>query len=163
VDSLIPWPMPPGLGFIIVISSLTLIGLGTRSFLGQELFDFLDHLLKKTPGIKYVYSSLKDIMTSFVGDKKRFNKPVWVCTNTQPETWRIGFLTQESMDYLGMEGKIAVYLPHAYAISGWVILTGKENIKPVTTMNAAEAMKFAVSGGITIREENQPLHEKPST
>jgi uncharacterized membrane protein len=34
-----------------------------------------------------------------------------------------------------------------------VIVTEKSNIKPVDKMNAGEAMKFAVSGGITTVEE----------
>ena len=34
-------------------------------------------------------------------------------------------------------------------VSGWVVIVDPVNIKPVTKMNAAEAMKFAVSGGIT--------------
>ena len=63
--------------------------------------------------------------------------------------WRIGFVTQKDMNYLGMENMVAVYLPHSYAISGWVIVVDKTTIKPVTTMDAGEAMKFAVSGGVT--------------
>jgi hypothetical protein len=30
------------------------------------------------------------------------------------------------------------------------------NIRPVTTMSPAEAMKFAVSGGITISDDSSP-------
>lgn len=84
-----------------------------------------------------------------MGDKRRFNKPVWVKVNSEPEIWRIGFITQKDMNYLGMEDKVAVYLPHSYAISGWVIVVDRSYTKPVTTMDAAEAMKFAVSGGVT--------------
>ena len=158
VDSLVPW-VPRGLGFFIIIAAVTFIGyMGTRFFLGRMLFDSFDYLLQHIPGIKYIYSSIKDVMGSFVGDKKRFNKPVWVCTNHNPEVWRIGFMTQKDMSYLGMVNKIAVYLPHAYAVSGYVIIVEPNNIKPITKMNAAEAMKFAVSGGITSMEE-QP-HEK---
>jgi uncharacterized membrane protein len=153
VDTLIP-VFPPGVGFIIVISTVTLIGyLGTRFFVGKAIFDFFDHLLERTPGIKFIYSSVKDVMSSFVGDKKRFNQPVWVRTHMTPDTWRIGFLTQADMGYLGMDGHVAVYLPHSYAISGWVIVTEAMNVRPVTTMSSAEAMKFAVSGGITISDE----------
>jgi uncharacterized membrane protein len=43
---------------------------------------------------------------------------------------------------------VAVYLPHSYAISGWVIVTDAKNTKPVVGMTAASAMKFAVSGGV---------------
>lgn len=155
VDRLVPW-VPRGLGFVIIIAIVTFIGyMGTRFFLGKMLFDAFDHLLQHIPGIKYIYSSIKEVMGSFVGDKKRFNKPVWVCTNHNPEVWRIGFMTQKDIAYLGMAGKVAVYLPHSYAVSGYVIIIEVKNIKPVTKMTAAEAMKFAVSGGITGREEEK--------
>jgi uncharacterized membrane protein len=116
--------------------------------------------MEHTPGIKYVYSSIRDVITSFVGDKKRFNKPVWVCVNYNPEIWRIGFMTQRDMAHLGLEAKVAVYLPHAYAISGWVIVTDSKNIKPVKEMTAGEAMKFAVSGGVTTVEDGEIYAKK---
>lgn len=159
IDTLVPFEVPRGLGFITVIVLVTFIGyMGTRFFLGKMLFDAFDHLLQHIPGIKYIYSSIKDVMGSFVGDKKRFNKPVWVCTNANPEIWRIGFMTQKDMAFLGMANKVAVYLPHAYAVSGYVIIVETKSIKPVTKMTAAEAMKFAVSGGITSVEEER--HDK---
>ncbi|MEO6830621.1 MAG: DUF502 domain-containing protein [Chitinophagaceae bacterium] len=165
IDTLIPIEgFPRGLGFVLIISSVTIIGyLGTRFFIGKAIFDFFDHVLERTPGIKFIYSSVKEVMSSFVGDKKRFNKPVWVCVSTQPEIFRIGFLTQPDMSYLGMEQKVAVYLPHSYAISGWVIVVNAVDIRPVTTMSSAEAMKFAVSGGITISDENASNGAKIST
>ncbi len=143
-----------GLGFVIVISLVTIIGfLGTKFFVGKAVFDFFDHLLERTPGIKYIYSSIKEVMSSFVGDKKRFTQPVWVRTQMSPEIWRIGFLTQHDMSYLGMEGKVAVYLPHSYAISGWVIIVDAVQVKNAEGLSAAEAMKFAVTGGVTISED----------
>ncbi|MBS1777282.1 MAG: DUF502 domain-containing protein [Bacteroidetes bacterium] len=160
VDRLIPW-VPRGLGFIIIISTLTIIGYtGTRFFFGRLLFDAFDYLMDHIPGIRFIYSSIKDVMDSFVGDKKRFNNPVWVCTNLNPEVWRIGFMTQKDLAYLGMNGKVAVYLPHSYAISGYVIIVDAKNVRQVTKMNAAEAMKFAVSGGITTTEEEKHLHHE---
>jgi uncharacterized membrane protein len=153
IDTMVPGGYP-GLGFLIIISTVTIIGyLGTRFFIGKAIFDFFDHLLERTPGIKFIYSSIKEVMSSFVGDKKRFTQPVWVLVQQHPEMWRIGFLTQPDMGYLGLEEKVAVYLPHSYAISGWVIVVEAVHIRPVTSMSAAEAMKFAVSGGITISDD----------
>ena len=155
VDKLIP-VVPRGVGFVIIISFVTILGyLGTRLFVGRWLFDAFGHVLENTPGVKFIYSSIRDIIGSFVGDKKRFNKPVWVCVNTTPEMWRIGFMTQRDMAYLGMPDKVAVYMPHAYAISGWVIVINGINVKPVKDMTAGEAMKFAVSGGVTTIEDEQ--------
>lgn len=151
----LPFKMPRGLGFLIVISAVTFVGyLGTRFFFAKAL-DAFSHLLESTPGIKHIYSSVKDVMGSFVGDKRKFNKPVWVRVNHQPEIWRIGFITQSSMDKFGLEEKVAVYMPHAYAISGWVIIVDKTETTPITKMNTAEAMKFAMSGGITTRPEEK--------
>jgi uncharacterized membrane protein len=160
VDRMVPW-VPRGLGFIIIVTCVTFIGyMGTRFFIGRMLFDAFDYLLQHIPGIRYLYSSIKDVMDSFVGDKKRFNKPVWVCTNTQPEVWRIGFMTQKDMAHLGMHGKSAVYLPHSYAISGYVIIVDEKSIRPITKMTAPEAMKFAVSGGVAGLEEEKVLEKK---
>ncbi|MCB0697245.1 MAG: DUF502 domain-containing protein [Chitinophagaceae bacterium] len=162
IDTLIP-SLPRGLGFLLVIGVVTTIGyLGTRLFIGRMVIDGFDYLLQNTPGIKFIYSSIKDVMDSFMGDKKRFNTPVWVCTNLHPEMWRIGFMTQKDLAFVGMAGKVSVYLPHSYAISGWVIVVDANNIKPVTKMNSAEAMKFAVSGGITssVEEHKHDLFGK---
>lgn len=157
IDTIIPASsgFPPGLGFIIIISFVTGIGyLGTRFFIGKAIFDFFDHVLERTPGIKFIYSSAKEMMASFVGDKKKFNQPVWVRTNTTPEEWRIGFLTQPDMSHFGFEGKVAVYLPSSYAISGSVTIVDLENVRPITNITAAEAMKFAVSGGVTMTQDS---------
>lgn len=153
IDSIVPH-VPRGLGFLIIISLVTLVGgVGTKLFVGRWLFEAFGHVLESTPGVKYIYSSIRDIINSFVGDKKRFNKPVWVRVNTNPEIWRIGFLTQKDMTYLGMDHMVAVYMPHAYAISGWVIVTDTANIKDAKELTAGEAMKFAVSGGVTTKED----------
>jgi uncharacterized membrane protein len=100
-------------------------------------------------------------MSSFVGDKKKFNVPVWVKTNENPEIWRIGFLTQKDMSDVGLPEKVAVYLPHSYAISGWVIMTNSTYILPVEGMSAAEAMKFAVSGGVAGFHSDKNVFKAP--
>lgn len=145
----------PGIGFITIISLITFIGfIGEKFFLTRWLIAAFDALLERIPGIKFIYSSTKDVISSFVGDKKKFNNPVWVRTQSEPEIWRIGFLTQSEVSLENMTNKVAVYLPHSYAISGWVILTHPKNVVPIKDMSAAQAMKFAVSGGVAgISEE----------
>lgn len=154
IDTLIP-SLPRGLGFFIILGVITVIGyLGTRLFVGRIVIEAFDYLMQNTPGIKFIYTAIKDVLDSFMGDKKRFNRPVWVRTNVNPEMWRIGFMTQDDLGYIDMEEKVAVYLPHSYAISGWVVIVDPANVKAVSKMNAAEAMKFAVSGGVTSNVED---------
>lgn len=151
IDNLIPSVAEnyPGVVFVSAILFTAFLGfLGSKFVFGKFIFEQMDLLLEKTPGVKHIYSPTKDVMSSFVGDKKKFDKPVWVKTNQEPEIWRIGFLTQEEMGEVDKHSYVAVYLPHSYAISGWVIVTEEKNIKPVKGMSAASAMKFAVSGGV---------------
>lgn len=139
----------PGLVFVSTLLVTAILGyLGNKFVVGRFFVDAIDRVLERTPGIKHIYSPTKDVMSSFVGDKKKFNDPVWVKTNENPEIWRIGFLTQKDMSDVHKHDFVAVYLPHSYAISGWVIVTAEKNIKPVVGMTAATAMKFAVSGGV---------------
>lgn len=164
IDSLVPSVSQkiPGLIFVLVILFTAIIGfLGTKFFLGRLLVSAIENLLEHTPGIKYIYTSIKEVVDSFTGDKKKFKNPVWVKVNTTPEMWRIGFITQTDLSEVGLANKIAVYLPHSYAISGWVIFIDSHNITKVEGMNAAEAMKFAVSGGVAGFHSNDQVFKAP--
>ena len=168
IDSLIPFDKffpflnRTGVGFVSLILFISAVGYFFNKFVfGKFIFESLDHFLEKTPGVKHIYSPTKDVMSSFVGDKKKFNIPVWVKTNENPEIWRIGFLTQKDMSDVGLPEKVAVYLPHSYAISGWVIMTNSTHITPVEGMSAAEAMKFAVSGGVAGFHSDKNVFKAP--
>ena len=152
IDNMIPTiseKLYPGITFITVLGTTTLIGyLGNKFIIGRVVVDSFDYLLEHTPGIKFIYSSLKDVMTSFVGDKKKFNQPVLIKTTENPAIWRIGFLTQRDLSSVGFPGYVSVYLPHSYAVSGWVVFVEASNIQILNNVSAAQAMKFAVSGGV---------------
>ncbi len=152
IDNIIPSlseQFYPGITFLIVIGSTTLIGfLGSKFIIGRVVVDSFDYLLEHAPGIKFIYSSLKDVMTSFVGDKKKFNQPVLIKTAENPPLWRIGFLTKSDLSSVGFPEHVSVYLPHSYAVSGWVVFVLATNITILDNVTAAQAMKFAVSGGV---------------
>lgn len=151
VDNLVPdiSKAYPGLVFALVLLGTAIIGfIGSRLILGKLFVGLLDYLVAHIPGVKVIYSSIKDILASFVGDKRKLTNPVWVKVNETPEIWRIGFLTQPSMDFAELSEMVSVYLPHSYAISGWVIVTSKDNVKPAEGFSSQKAMEFALSGGI---------------
>ncbi|WP_187478467.1 DUF502 domain-containing protein [Amniculibacterium sp. G2-70] len=165
IDNMIPSVAKeiPGLVFVSAILITAFLGFLANKFVfGKFIFEQLDLLLENTPGVKHIYTPTKDVMSSFVGDKKKFNHPVWVKTNENPEIWRIGFLTQPEMSAVEKENFVAVYLPHSYAISGWVIVTDAKNTKPVVGMTAASAMKFAVSGGVAGFHAAEKEHHESS-
>jgi uncharacterized membrane protein len=149
---------PRGIGFLIVVGSLIIIGwLGSTFFVWKFLIDFFDGILERTPFIKFIYSSVKDVVESFMGDKKKFTKPVLVRVRANPEIYQIGFITQNELGKLGFEDKVAVYMPHSYAVSGYLFIVNKDDIKSID-INPADAMKMAVSGGMSgYQEEEEPV------
>jgi uncharacterized membrane protein len=87
-------------------------------------------------------------MSAFVGDKKKFNKPVLVRINKDNELYQIGFITQSDLSDLGLNDMVVVYFPHSYAFSGYHYFVPKESVKPLNVHGTA-AMKFIVSGGVS--------------
>ena len=137
-----------GVGFAIVLILVVFVGYISSSFIVGRLIDMFDHILERTPFIKYIYSSVKDVFDAFVGEKKKFDHPVLVNVYGE-DVWEMGFITQENVNSLGLEGYMAVYVPHAYAITGKVFIVKEGKVRPLTNISAGEAMKFAVSGGVT--------------
>jgi uncharacterized membrane protein len=158
IDTQIP-SMPRGVGFLIVIASLIVIGwLGSTFFVWKFLIEFFDSVLERTPFLKFIYGSVKDVVESFMGDKKKFTKPVLVKIRINPEVYQIGFITQQDLNNLGFVNKVGVYLPHSYAVSGVLVIVDKENVTELH-INPADAMKMAVSGGMTGYNEHQPKQD----
>jgi len=151
----------PGLGFIVVLLLVIVIGRLSSSFLLSKMVDLLDTLLERTPGIKFIYTSVKDFLEAFTGNKKKFDKPVLVNVDG-PGTWRIGFITQEDAAVFELVDFAVVYVPLSYAITGITYIVPREKIKSLANISSANAMKFAVSGGVADISEHIPEDAAPS-
>ncbi|MEO7317243.1 MAG: DUF502 domain-containing protein [Ginsengibacter sp.] len=138
----------PGLGFVVVIGFIILIGYLSSFFVLGRILSLMDRILEKTPGIKVFYSFIKDFFEAFAGNKKKFTHNVLASVD-YPDVWRVGFITQDDMSSFGMHDYVAVYLPMSYSVAGNVYIVPRDKIRPLTGISAAQAMKFAVSGGVT--------------
>ncbi len=148
IDGIIPIDIP-GLGFVIIIVVITLVGYLSPIFLNKPFVDFIEHWIEKTPLVKLIYGSVKDLIAAFVDNKKRFSKPVIVKMNKDAEVYKLGFVTQKDLSELGMGPEfVAVYLPHSYNFSGNVFIVPVENVRELN-VPSSEVMKFIVSGGVT--------------
>ena len=146
-------PKVTGLGFIVALTLVVLVGWLSSLFFVERLVAVFDKLLEKTPGVKIIYSVVKDFLEAFAGNKKKFDQPVLVNVDSN-EVWRLGFITQQNTEHFGLKDYVTVYVPHSYAISGITYIGPTERIKKLPKgVNAAEAMKYVVSGGVTTVEE----------
>jgi len=142
----------PGLGFIIVIILVLLVGYVSSSFIVSRLVELFDNILEKTPGIKIIYSTIKDFFEAFAGNKRKFDKAVLVNIEST-DVWRIGFITQEELADFGLQDFVSVYVPQSYAFAGHLYFVKKDRIRVLTDISSTDAMKFAISGGVTEIDE----------
>lgn len=140
---------------LIAVVVIWLVGVLGNIFLFQYFYRVFERTVEKAPLIKVIYSSIKDFLGAFVGNKKRFTKPVLVTINKENGIQQIGFITDEDLSELQIpKGKVAVYMPHSYAISGVLLVVPVENLTPLN-IPAADAMKYIVSGGVADIDQDE--------
>jgi uncharacterized membrane protein len=145
----------PGLSLLIVFLLVAALGFTGQTIIARPFKKLVNHLINKAPLVKVIYSSIRDLLSAFVGKEKKFNQPVLVKVNTISELEKLGFITQEDVSKLDVEGdKVAVYFPHSYNFSGELFIVPSEHVKKIDAP-PADVMKFIVSGGVANYENEK--------
>ena len=137
------------LGVIIIFILVLIIGFLGSIIISTPINSLFKRLLKQAPLVQTIYTSIKDLMNTFVGNKKGFSEPVLVKLYENSTIERIGFVTNEDVESLNIKkGKVLVYMPHSYAISGQLFVVEKKHVKKIDC-SSGEVMKLIISGGVT--------------
>ena len=138
-----------GLGILVMLVGLTVVGFLGSTIIFKPLLVVFDRLIRKAPLVKIIYTSVKDLLSAFVGQKKKFSEPVLIKESMNSDMEKIGFITAYDLEKLGIaEGKVAVYLPYSYGVSGMLVIVPIENVTRLDA-NSTDVMKFIVSAGVT--------------
>lgn len=146
-DRLVPVGIP-GLGFGLAVVLITFVGFLTSNVIGRATVETVERWLSSLPLLKLVYGSIRDLIHAFVGDKKRFDKPVALSLVPDGSLRVLGFVTRESMEMLNKADLVAVYVPQSYNFAGNLVLAGRNQIEPLEA-SSTDLMTFIVSGGIS--------------
>jgi uncharacterized membrane protein len=136
------------LGLAFSIGAIALMGILASSFVFKEFFTIIEDKLEHAPFVRHIYTPIKDFTNAFMGNKKRFNKPVLVTMDKANNIQQLGFITQTDLSDLNIKDKVAVYLPLSYSLSGKLIIVPSGQLEPIDK-EAPEVMKFIISGGVT--------------
>jgi uncharacterized membrane protein len=147
IDNLVPVGVP-GLGFALTVVLITLGGFLTSNVVGRAAFDVTDRWLTRVPLAKLIYTSLRDLINAFVGDKKRFDRPVAVMLSPGSRIRALGFVTRDGLDSLGMGDQVAVYFPQSYNFAGNLAVVPRDLVEPLA-ISTTDLMTFIVSGGVS--------------
>jgi uncharacterized membrane protein len=143
-----------GLGFVIILAAIILIGYLSSFFIQSKIFSLFDSWLEKTPGVKYIYSSVRDFFGAFAGEKKKFNTPI-LANAFADNVWVMGFLTDEELEKFDMGAEmVSIYIPQAYHWAGQLYVLPRSRVRKLD-ISSGDAMKYAVTGGVVDSEEDK--------
>jgi uncharacterized membrane protein len=147
VDGWLGLPIP-GSGFVATVLLVTLFGFFASGFLTRSFVLWLDEIMERLPFVRLLYSSIRDFVNAFVGEKRRFDKPVIVKLFENSSAHALGFVTQETLQAMGMQEWVSVYMPHSYNFSGQMYVFPRASVRPLNA-SSSDVMAFIVSGGVT--------------
>jgi len=147
IDGWLGLPVP-GLGFVLTIVLITLVGFLGSNLITRGMVAIVEQAVSRLPFVRLLYTSTKDLLNAFVGEKRRFDKPVLVRLSMQSEARMVGFVTKESLDRLGLPGYSSVYFPQSYNFAGNLVVFPSSQLHPLDAASA-DVMAFIVSGGVT--------------
>lgn len=146
IDGIFQFDMP-GAGFLFTLGLILAVGFVTSTLTDRAIL-MVDQFFIRLPLVAMIYTSIKDLVNAFVGDKKSFDKPVQVAMDASNHIRVLGFITREDLETLGMVNSVAVYLPQSYNFAGNLIIVDRSRVSPLTG-DSGEIMKLIVSGGVS--------------
>jgi uncharacterized membrane protein len=147
VDRLLRIPIP-GVGFILTILFVVLVGYLAGNIIMRKFLEVMEALFIKVPFVKIVYSSIKDLLSAFVGEKRSFDRPVVVSPFPGSGLKITGFVTRDSLESFGLSDHVSVYFPQSYNFAGNIFIVPREQVRPLD-IESADIMAFIVSGGVS--------------
>lgn len=147
VDRLLRFPTP-GVGVAVIVLAIILIGALASNFVIRRLLQLTDSIFTRAPLVRILYSAIKDLLEAFVGNKRRFDRPVMVSMTEGGEVRFFGFVTREDMSDVALPGHVAVYLPFSYTWDGSLVIVPKSRVQPLQA-DSASIMALVVSGGVS--------------
>ena len=147
IDGWLGLPIP-GLGFAATVVLITIVGFLGSNLITRGMVALVDQTAGRLPFVRLLYTSTKDLLNAFVGEKRRFDKPVLVRLSASSDARMVGFVTQESLDRLGLPGYSSVYFPQSYNFAGNLVVFPSSHLEPLDA-GSADVMAFIISGGVT--------------
>ena len=149
----------PGFGLLIALVLITLVGFLGKNLIGRSIVEFGDGLFNRTPLVRTVHKSLKQIFETVLKDKgASFNKAAMI-EYPGPGLWAIVFVATDARGEIATKFKamgkdmVACFLPPTpFPTAGFLVYVPREKLVPLD-MSAEDAAKLIISVGLVTPPE----------
>jgi uncharacterized membrane protein len=143
----------PGLGVLLMLAGLLLTGVFAANIFGQWWLKQADRVLSKTPIVKSIYNSVKQVSdTLFSSNGNAFREAVLV-QYPHVGCWTIAFVTGKPGGEVAsmLDGEhVSVYVPTTpNPTSGFFLIFPRSAVRPLQ-MSVDEALKYVISMGVVV-------------
>lgn len=145
LDRLLGLPTP-GAGAALIVAGIIVVGALASNFVIRKFLQLTDRVFTRAPLVRLLYGAIRDLLEAFVGDRKRFDRPVAV--SLTEDVRALGFVTQEDLAFLSLPGQVAVYLPFSYTWDGCMLVVPSSRVQRLDA-DSATIMALVVSGGVS--------------
>jgi uncharacterized membrane protein len=143
----------PGSGIIITILLVTFIGFLSQLWLSKQILEWTEKMIVRFPGLKTIYSMVKETIEALLGEKRSFSQVVLITEEDGAK--RVGFLTTENVTAFGLdETYISVYVPHGLQVSGELKLYPRDKVQFID-IPVEEAMRFCLTAGVASQKKEK--------
>lgn len=152
VGSAILFPMLgrelPGIDFLFVVVAVCIIGAVANWWIGRKILAFVEEFIMRMPGIKNIYTTIKDALKSLAGEQKKFDTVVMV--SLSEKIYRLGFLTVKEGPFKEFKNQdlVGVYFPQTLQVAGDMYWVPRECVT-VVDLPVDKALRLIISGGAT--------------
>ena len=153
------------IGVVLAIVLIYIAGVLVTSFIGRRIYRWGESLIGRVPLIRSVYPAVKQVTDFFFGDdspeQSTFNRVVAV-QYPRKGLWSVGLVTGDTMQLIEAKAGqpcLTVFVPSSPTpFTGYVITVPKADTIDLP-ISVEEALKFAVSGGVVI-PQNQVIDRR---
>ncbi|KJV27982.1 membrane protein [Aquitalea magnusonii] len=144
----------PGLGVVFAFLMLLGTGMLAANVLGQRLVDFWHGLMSRTPFVKSIYSSVKQVSDTLLSDSGQAFKKALLVRWPHQDSWTVAFQTGSPaplvVAQMGEEEHVSVYVPTTpNPTSGYFIMVPKRDTRELA-MSVDDALKYVISMGVVV-------------
>ncbi len=146
----------PGLGMIIVIFFIFLMGLLGTNYFGNKLVQVGEALLKKTPFVRGIYNTIKQVIETISKTKSNSFKELVLVKYPHQSLSMIGLVagtTEGEVATKAEDELVNVFLPLLPNVTlGFYVVIPKKDVTPLK-MGLEEGMKYLMSFGIVDKDQ----------
>ncbi len=150
----------PGLGLLIAVILITVIGFLAKNLIGRSIVNFGESILHRTPLVRSLYKSLKQIFESVLNEQSNSFRKVGLIEFPSPGSWTLGFISSdikgEIAEKLSDTGEqmVSVFVPPTpVPTAGFLLFVPRSKIR-MLDMSPEDATKFLISGGLVTPDFN---------